>query len=138
MKTDAGVTRKYISDDAPNPIAEAEDKEGAGMKHRAFAFGRQDRTAYRVEGVGKNPLIWPFSPYINYGFTIEVDNCRKDARIDTGRHDGYPSYEVFVRLPGHPWINLYHYDAKKEGATPWQLLGRGDVTVRDTRPQELL
>jgi RHS repeat-associated protein len=140
-KTDAGVTKQYRDGTSPAPIREAEDKEGVQMKHRAFEWSFKSRHYYRVEGMGKNPLIsFPFvafNPAINYAFTVLFDGCSRAASIETGRHDGFPSYEVFARLPGKNWVLLYHHDAVKENQTVFSLYGRGEYRLGNTRPLKL-
>ena len=89
-----------------------------------------------ADGAAVNPLLWPKFPAIDYSFTFCVaqDGDGQWSVCYCGRHDGFPAYEIYVRIGDGPWTPVHQYNPNDHCETPWSLFGDGEWMYQWTKP----
>lgn len=68
---------------------------------------KSDKLSFRAIGSAGNPLV-DGAPAIDYDMKFEVD---KNGLVCTsGRHDGFPNYEIYKQVDGNYPVPLLTYD----------------------------
>ena len=81
-------------------------------------------------GTAKNPRAW-YACTIDLNLNVNVDVAARTCSI-TGKHDGFPAYEVYVTANGGAGKLLYWYDPVAAGKGPGSLCGSMDKTASGT------
>ncbi|MFB5268622.1 DUF3238 domain-containing protein [Paenibacillus enshidis] len=79
----------------------------------------------------KDPQVQPVAAYIDYDFNVDI--TKKGNITVQGRHDEFPAMEIYARVDGGTWQNIYLYDPYEHGKGPLDLLGGAVVKFNAER-----
>ncbi len=81
-------------------------------------------------GTAKNPRAW-YACTIDLNINASVDAAARRCNV-SGKHDGFPAYEVYVTANGGAGVPVYTYDPRTAGKGPGALCGEPDQTAGGT------
>jgi hypothetical protein len=97
-------------------------------RHSGFWEGLGD-----IATDGIDALTAPFAilgPGVSFSFRMKFDLSEETIEVRPWSvHDGFPSYELFARFNGGAWHNLYFWDSKEEGQSPFSMFGNGEIVI---------
>jgi hypothetical protein len=127
---DPNITRMFLSGSGENPLVSVyqqlpnlPDKDG----YEGYFEEMGDNLSTAFGAIWATGAI--INPSIDFWMHMHFDKQDEELKLFLGGNDGFPSYEVFARYDGGPWLEMYFWDSKTKGQTPFSLFGAGEISI---------